>query len=264
MWRLGPASRGPETLSLTGSMGSMLTWLDEYERRARAIPGLLVLLPLIVLALAIGIRSWPVAVSIGASFVAVGMPVVIAEAVRQEGQRLQTRLWSNWGGPPTDVLLHVGGGDNDAVRDRRRLDVEKATQLSLPTADEEQQDIQAAARRYRAAVTRLTSNMNSDRTKFRLVFEENKNYGFARNLLAVRRFGIGSGVASLIGCGAAIATALTVRSSLHVPDLILGVLASNLVLVFWVFGPSEGRVRQSAFTYAERVLDSASLVVPGS
>src|SRR5436309_2527724 len=115
-----------------------MLWLDEYERRARLVPGLLAVLPIGLAILALGLRRLPIFSTLLSAATAVGGPVVLASFVRQRGQRLQERLFQEWGGSPTiDRLRLLDHPPTDARRSRRRQKLEDVTNTPLPSVDEE-------------------------------------------------------------------------------------------------------------------------------
>jgi hypothetical protein len=228
--------------------------LDEYERRARLTPGLLVLLPLAVFILSLGMKNWPVSGLLGL-LTAVGGPIVLADLVRQKGLALQHHLYGEWGGPPTTLKLRLAKqdvGDVGSLRQRARI---AALTGALPTAEQEAADPEMANSLYKIAVAELRERTR-DKTRFPVVFAENKNYGFARNLLGIRPIGIAL-AASVIGL-ASFAELLTFRGigSLDPSSLHLGIVVDLAILVFWIAYPSEDKVRRAADLYAERLLDA--------
>src|SRR4051794_16665179 len=160
-------------------------WLDDYERSARLLPGLIVLAPVAVSLVGLGISlvSWTASLG-GAAHVVAG-PVLLARHVGNKGRALQEQLFRSWGGPPTTRLLTT---ERDRpVVDQRRRNVERVTGLALPSATPQVGSPEAAI--CDAAVLDLRSRTR-DHARFPLVFSENKSYGFERNLLAVRREGL--------------------------------------------------------------------------
>src|SRR5205085_2207690 len=127
---------------------------------------------------------------------AAGGPLVLAEIVRQRGLTLQAQLFESWSGPPTRRLLSLGDPtDSPHLRDQRRAQIERIAQVSLPSAKDETADPQAAAAVIDGAVTALREHTR-DSARFPLVFAENRNYGFERNMLAVRRIALAIAIAS--------------------------------------------------------------------
>lgn len=84
-----------------------MLWLDEYERRARLVPGLLAIFPLAILLSVLSLRQLPTVSYVMGAVAVIGMPVVVADVVRQHGRKAERVLWDSWGGPPTTVWLRL-------------------------------------------------------------------------------------------------------------------------------------------------------------
>ena len=135
--------------------------------------------------------------------------------------------------------------------------MERATGLDLPTVAEEQQDPRGSDARYEIAATRLIE-LTRSQTDFPLIYAENKNYGFERNLLAMRKPGLIIGFSSAIALMGAIALAHLGTIDNRYTDLYVGLLVVVAEVTAWVAVPNESRVRIAGERYAFRLLDSAS------
>src|SRR6266496_5192960 len=82
-----------------------MLWLDDYERRARLVPGLILVSPIALTVVMFGLRENAVVAAIIAALSTFGAPVVLANYVRHRGLELQGELWKRWGGSPTLELL---------------------------------------------------------------------------------------------------------------------------------------------------------------
>jgi hypothetical protein len=133
--------------------------------------------------------------------------------------------------------------------------------VGLPTAADEQNDPLGSDQRYEAAIRTLISQTR-ERPRFELIFKENQGYGYWRNLLAMRMSGRTTAAASAIVLALSILaqTALGFRLGLNIPDGTLGEVAIILCLAFWIWVPTEDRVKRAANSYAERLLDAAILL----
>lgn len=227
-------------------------WLDEYERSARLVPGLLVLAPLVVAGVALGVPDAPWSSTVAGSLLALIGPILLAKYVGNRGRAAEPRLYDKWGGPPSTGLLRMPTtGSAGPVLEQRRRNAERVSNLVLPTAPSTPEDGSFEA------ATRVLRSLTTDRTKFPLVFAELKSYGFERNLYAIRSEGRTSCSVSL----AILLVDLIVLLSRHDDAsavAMLGVAAELLLGLFWCFWPSEGRVRDAGTRYAERLLDGAA------
>jgi hypothetical protein len=235
-----------------------VVWLDAYERRARLIPGLIALLPLPILVFTLGLRQQPVVAGIASLLTAVGLPVLLVSTVRIRGLTLQDQLYAKCGGAPTTECLRHRGPEADAARrEQWRSEVTRVVGHSLPTAPEEANDEGAADGRYVTAVAKIIE-ATRDPKKFDLVFKENMNYGFDRNLLAMRPIGIWiAALGVVIAAGTVLAQGVW-GVGLSALSVTIGLVVQLILLAVWLVIPNENRVHRIGRRYAERLLDSVS------
>ena len=228
-----------------------MLWLDDYERRARLVPGLLAVLPVAVVVVALGLRENPVVALVGGVLSAIGGPVILAGFVRQRGLALQDALFKSWDGAPTTRSLRHRG-DSATAPDRKKLrsHVETILDTPLATATQEASDPVRADAGYEQAVARVVGQTR-DAKRFPLLYAENKNYGYERNMLAMKPAGlIIDGVA-----GAALVAGLFVNRVRT--DSIVGLIVVAGIAVVWLVVPRSERVRRVAEAYARRWQEAA-------
>ena len=140
----------------------MLPFADLYTFRARIQPALAVALPLGFLMFALLPGHHFFVTAFFGLLGAAGGTAVLAQVGRDRGSRKQDELWESWGGAPTTRLLrhrHIPG------------------------------DPESADARYRE-VTLALQGATRDRSRFELVFAENVNYGFRRNMWGLKPWGL--------------------------------------------------------------------------
>lgn len=230
---------------------------DEYERKARIYPALLTVAPISVAGVVFGISStewWQAIVSLT---LASGFWFLAGQVGRSPGKRLETRLWSDWREAPTTILLRHRDSPNPVRIQRIHDRVAAVTGLRLPTMDEEVADPLTADAIYGAATQELIEKTR-DMTRFPLLFKENVNYGFRRNMVGLRAWGAGICLAAAVVTIFMIMTNepsfLRVEDSIGVTLVFFDVLGAYawwmLVTPVWV--------KQPAFAYAERLLEATT------
>lgn len=167
------------------------TLLDPYDRKARLYPALLVMLvPVIVLTLISPVTSNQLA-GLASLAAALGGLMLLSSLGREWGKRKETDLFQKWGGTPTTLMLLSATSSLDHLtldRYRKILEEKIPGLIFLDPADEESQT-QKAVSICESAVKWLRE-ATRDSKKFSLIFAENTNYGFRRNLLGVRPLAI--------------------------------------------------------------------------
>ncbi len=186
-------------------------------------------------------------------FGTVGGTFFLAILARNLGKQMEPGLWQSWGGSPTTQLLRHGGTGNPILRERWHKFLAKLLGKPLPTQAEEHANPRAADDIYNAGI-KLLINKTRDVKKFHLVYKENVQYGYCRNLLAMRLMGL---ILSVLGSVACLAAGLW---NAHVGDSQIYpwvCLATDLMfLAWWIFTIKPDWVKVPAFAYAERLLES--------
>jgi hypothetical protein len=238
--------------------------LDAYDRPARLYPGLIALSPIAVMILCVYGQHRILISSVITVAASCGCAYALARIVRNAGQQLQASLFSAWGGPPTVQLLRHSNGHFDAhTKERFHKILSKGLGKKMPTVAGEANDSFAADELYRAATVWLIGKTRHAK-KFPLVFKENIAFGFQRNMLGIRRFGIAICLSCLVYCIAYI----EIQSGWGFVEVLkktptpiwVSLLYSILILLAWLFCFSEPALRRTAFSYAERLIQSLDMI----
>lgn len=231
--------------------------LDEYEQRARLTPGLWTVLPVAVVIIALGLKQAPVISFVWGALAAIGGPIVLASFVRQRGRAVQERLFAEWGGAPTTIMLrHAGDAATAVQRESLRREMSKIVALELPTAEQESEDPVRADGVY-AEVARRLRDKTLDKKRFPFLFAENKNYGYERNLLGMRPIGMTVSLVCLLVL-AGVAGAYVFSRSSTAASPAIGALVVLLLFLYWWKVPDALRVRRVADSYAERLFQAGA------
>lgn len=233
-----------------------------YNLQARLYPALLVIFPFYLL-----LYVWfPVLRSLGPGISALslfcGVSFFLMNLVRDKGLALQSCLYSSWGGKPSTILLrHKNTEISQQLKDRYRETLEKLVPgLKMPSADDEEKEHDQADAIYDSAGQWLLANTR-DKTKYPLVFEENVNYGFRRNFLAMRPFTLLTGIGSLFGCGTIIAFSFMKFGKYPTVEQ---VIASCIIIIYVVlvyFCVHKEWVKTPAFAFAQQLLGTCDLLM---
>jgi hypothetical protein len=229
---------------------------DTYSRRARVYPGIIVTLPVSLLAVVLITTKpawWSTAILLlslgGASYFG-------AQLVRSAGRSKEPALWRSWGGPPTTQTLRYRGAANQVMVQRRHEQLgQLLPDLELPDEAAELAAPEAADRIYEVA-TRALIERTRDRKRYDRVFDELCQYGFRRNLWGCRWTGLW---VSGIGVGLGVLLALAnLTHAFHVSPVGLGfvTVVDALILLTFIFIIDSSWVRDAAEAYARALLAS--------
>ncbi len=243
----------------------MKTPFDQYTLKARLRPALLAALPLGVFLLIWtqddSLATGGLAGIIGAG----GGTALLAQIGRDRGSKKQSALWESWGGPPTTRLLRFQDSSNKVILTRWRAKLEQLLGQGLPSAEEEARDPESADQHYEAAASFLRE-ATRDSSKFPLVFAENVNYGFRRNLWGLKPYGLAlaavataaSWVLFILSTGLPTAESWLDTVIMN-PDRVtatrlVGSVFNTTAVALWLFFITPGWVRIAAEAYAQRLL----------
>lgn len=225
---------------------------DAYTVRARIAPIILAALPALALLVG-GLLSPSQIAKLGSTAIA-AILLFASQLARDRGRELQPALWASWGGPPTLVRFRYRGAEHPDRVARVHARAEAVFAVTLPDADEEAADPHAADVVYEDVITDLR-NRTRTRDEFPLVFEENVNYGFRRNLLGLKPYALA--VAILVACICTVAFALASGStSGRVHTWAWPAALALIAALAWWRIVKPGWVRLPADEYASRLLEA--------
>jgi hypothetical protein len=239
------------------SVISLIT--DSYERKARLYPALVLTVPVAVTAIAMFSGSLTAARSLGAIFVALGGVFLLSQLARDAGKRGEKVLFARWNGMPSVAIFrHQDRRLDPITKLRYHKKLSTLVKAKAPTAEEEQLDPVAADAVYTAWSTYLRIHTH-DTKKYYLLFQENVNYGYRRNVWGMRTIGIVSSVL----CVAISAERFTMlyRATGHAQeDLALACILAFVFFVLWTIRFTPNWVRLPADAYAERLAETVDVI----
>lgn len=247
---------------------------DQYARKARVQPALLVVLPVGTLLFAWLLPESVWGGSLGALLSSWLGTAFMAQIGRDLGKNKQQALWESWGGAPTTQLLRFRGSSNRTLLTLRRAKLEQLIGFPLPSEEAEYEDPAHADQKYEAAVKILIEATRDTKT-FPLIYAENINYGFRRNLWGLKRWGLVISVTAAILSWLLLfwSTGFPVSVS-WVPDVLsnqessittrlIVAIVNSLFTVSWMLIIKPQWVRTTAVAYAEQLLAAVDTLLQG-
>ena len=239
--------------------------LDRYDRKSRLRPSLLCGLPLVASVILLIPELGAIWGSIGGVVVYGGASMLLIQIVRDLGKALEERLYQSWSGKPSAAMLrHIDCRLSKPTKDRYRSFLSGAVPgLALASPQEEEENPGQADAGYDSA-NRWLLEHTRDHARFDLLFKENINYGFRRNLLALKPIALGmDAIALMLVFGTAIAawtgqfgsTSLALSQEWWASVVIMAV--HTMLFVAYI---RADWVRLAAETYAQQLLASCDLL----
>ena len=247
-------------------MSGILTSLfDPYDRKARVAPALLCGLPLLVsLALLIPEigTTWA---TVGGLVLYCGGATLLAQIGRDRGKILEPRLYESWGGKPSVAMLrHRDSRVDPSTKERYRAFLGRVVPgLTLASPEEERRCPEEADAGYEGANSWLLARTR-DRERFGLLFRENVNYGFRRNVWALKPWAFALETVALVVVGVAafgswtgeLVTTIQASGGEWWTSLVLTVLHA----LFFALMTRKRWVRLAAEAYAQQLLAACDVL----
>jgi hypothetical protein len=236
-------------------MNHLTKLIDRYVLFARIAPVAIVASALFLLISSwIPFSEWPIKLIAGSGMLVLGA-FALAHLARTAGQAIQAPLWASWGGPPTVRMLRHR--DPTFKPGSKMLIHQRLIALGivdhLPSVEEEQRDPAAADEHYLTCAEWLRRKALELKSQppFDIVHSENIAYGFQRNSLGIKNWGLTVIGVSLAGTAAAFVSGRQPWIELAA-ELMLG--------AYVIWGVTEAAMKRAANDYSMRLLDAVQAV----
>ena len=160
---------------------------DPFNRKARLQPVLLSLFPLLLISVLLIPEFQSIWAAVGGLVVYCGISTLLIQIGRGRGKKLEETLFRAWDGKPSVAMLrHRDTRLAKSEKERYRYFLERnVPKLELASLEDELSFPDQADDGYESATSWLLAQTR-DRERFRLIFEENINYNFRRNICALK------------------------------------------------------------------------------
>jgi hypothetical protein len=227
--------------------------LNTYSFRAQVLPVYLTLAPAVLLLTALVPNGLKLPLGGATAVVFVPISFLLSQVAADFGKRLEKRLWRGWGGPPTTRFLRHGNHEfNEVTRDRIHEKL-RSLGLKVPTREEQQNDERKADQYYESCTEELIRRTR-DNKRFPLVFKGLVEYGFRRNLLGLKSFGIIIAMTSLAGASWVTHATWSQDDPPGIPKVV--VLITAVLLLAWATWVKEHTVKLAGDRYARFILEA--------
>lgn len=178
-------------------------FFDKYEFKARIIPAFLLLCPLFLTILFWFISTFNISLEEKSGIFLLTIILLIStvlflavlkflgSTISSLGKEKEKQLYKKWGGKPTNMLLRFSDETINSHTKKRyhKFFKENIEGINFLPWGKEKADLVEADKNFESAIDFLR-NQRRDKSKYPLVFEENINYGFSRNLFAMKPRGV--------------------------------------------------------------------------
>ena len=221
--------------------------IDAYDLRARLFPALVISFPALAFIYAVIPSARGFWGGMSGSILEAAVLFVLMRIGRDRGARLQDKLYGIWGGKPTTIMLRHRDHSLDAhTKERYKQTLARLSGLVFPSEAEELAAPESADELHESAIRALLEQRR--RSPDKLVFTENCNYGFVRNLVGLKPIGLATVLLTLAADVFLYLRRAADLKSLGVSALVSLLTGSMLLLM------TEGSVRRTANAYAIALL----------
>jgi hypothetical protein len=225
---------------------------DRYDRNARLMPALLVMLPALLLVAVWSKPLWTLMGGVAALLVTCGATYLASHVARHRGRIVERRLIATDGALPSVRALRHRDALIDPQTKARYHDFLRSHGLHVPDSAEERLSPKVADDAYSSAC-KLLLELTRDKSKFPLVASENIGYGFRRNSLGMRSMAL-----IMLGLVLAANSALLVADYLETQTIEWAGVALTVFMLgylyVWLFIVNLDFVRDAGNAYAVRLL----------
>jgi hypothetical protein len=227
---------------------------DRYTFQARLLPVFITVLPISAFIIAIFPTELTLLGTVAGVATSMGLPALLSHIGRDSGKKKESQLFATWGGVPSNLMLSYQDSTFDKNSlERYRTRIADLMNITLPSLHDEAKAYTDAMEIYQSCTNFLRERTRDTKT-FALLFSENINYGFRRNLWGLKPVGITMAVLFAVACSVVLYFDLITGS----PYIVSSILTAFcfLLLGLWVFIIKPEWVKVPAQAYAERLIAS--------
>ena len=229
---------------------------DKYVWQARALPAFLTFLPMLIAFLAWDAKIEETTKPLVAAVAGAGMVTLLASLTRNAGKKAEERMVKRRGGLPATILLRHSDAmlENGTKRRYHEALAKMMPTTKAPSPKQEAANGANADQTYQTWVRYLLGKTR-EKKKFDLVFTENMEYGFRRNLFGLKPLGIAIALVSAVACLWKIVLVHHMKASVTVFEIAC-LLGCAAMVVAWAFAINENWVWSAGNAYALRLLEA--------
>lgn len=236
--------------------------LNRYAILARIVPAIIAAAPALALAGTLIIFTGVSLAQVITSLAVLALLYLCGDIARNQGKRLEAALYDEMGGKPSVSLLRYRDETfDDATKARYRDFLAAQIGEDPPSRSDEGRDPKASDNFYERCGNWLREKTR-DPTQFRLLLEENINYGFRRNLYGLRTTATIVNIIVFIACGLNIYSDYLGLGEKGPGTIRMVMGFAVLHSIFLFIYPSRKSVITASRTYARQLILSCEGLMP--
>ena len=226
----------------------------KYTTYARAFPIYITIMPIVLVLVSILPEGFDWKLGGVSAIVLLPLSYLCKQIGGDAGKQREKTLWEKWGGPPTTRFLrHDNSEFNSNTRDRIHTKLRNLG-FDVPSQDEQDQNPCEADRLYESCVDELRRRTR-DNERFPRVFQELRDYGFRRNIFALKPYGFTLTALSFFAC--LIIAFYDWKTGKQLGFVIVSCFVNSGLILIWLLKFTEKAVKLTADRYARFLLEAA-------
>ena len=230
--------------------------INLYNLRARVYPLLLSLIPILIIGIVYSISFKNYYQTLSSFGIMTFLYFIFSQLGRDKGKLIEKEMWKKWNGAPTTQLFRYANEYLDKITKKKyhKILKDKTKTGNKISIDYEKRNPQKADEIYQSWTKYLISKTRDIKT-YNLLFQENTNYGFRRNLYGLKKFSILI-LIILIFIVLGYSYFMFGIENFLSQEVLISMIIISLFLIFWIFIVKQKWIKITAFAYAERLLET--------
>src|SRR5690554_1156424 len=233
-------------------------YFEHYAIHARFMPVFVILFPLVLTVLAWYPQAKTILGGAMTLLISFGVMSFLSIYISNLGNDLQDRYFKSWGGAPSTLLLLPSNKELDRYTKQRYFIWlnRKCGGLDFPETLDAQVESEELYEKIRSAGNYMRE-YTRDRKVYSQVYNDNVAYGFARNIVAIKKMGLVLSSISLVSSG--LFLYFFTKIDLHYTINYMGVIAlfsSAICLLILAVVLNEKFLKRRGYRYARTLFET--------
>jgi len=231
--------------------------MNLYSLKARVYPLIITLIPIVLVGIIYSFQLksiYELLISLG---VTTSLFFLFSQIGRDKGKKLENEMWEKWEGTPSTQILRFSNDTIDLHTKRRYHNfLKEKTKIGNELTEEFETENLIDADSIYTSWSKYLISKSRDTKKYNLLFQENTNYGFRRNLLGLKPIAIAIIILLIIG-SLGYSYFISNFKFVFSQEILLTGIVLLLSLLFWLLIVNEKWIKYVAFEYAKRLMDKS-------
>jgi len=230
--------------------------MNTYNIKARVYPLIITLIPIVFVGIIYSFQLksiYELLISLG---ITTSLFFLFSQIGRDKGKNLENELWKKWNGTPSTQILRFTNDTLDHHTKKRYHDfLKKKTEIGQELTELFENENLIEADSIYTSWSKYLISKSRDTSKYNLLFQENINYGFRRNLLGLKPIALTIIFLLLIG-SFGYSYFISNFELIYSQELLFTGIVLFLSLLFWLLIVNEKWIKYVAFEYAKRLMET--------